>query len=148
MNEIINAIPEYVLTAVISAVFIFAIKYVRTYVHGKALHAKTVQSKELWSFIDQVSETAVTSLVGTDKAGDQKFEDATKLVQDALKKQGFTTVDVKQIEAAVQAAYEKSPLTPTATPEAGKDPVLEAIKTAPNRANDISKEAQSCQSVQ
>lgn len=140
MNTIIDAIPEYVLTAVISAIFIFAIKYAHAYVQDLAMHAKTVQSKELWSFIDQVAETAVTSLVGADKAGDQKFEDATKLVQGALTKQGFTTVDVKQIEAAVQAAYEKSPLTPTTKPVGSNDPVLEAIKTAPNRANDVNEE--------
>lgn len=114
MNTIVNAIPEYVLTAVISAVLIMAIRYVHTFVHSKALTAKTTQSKELWSFIDQVSETAVNSLVSADKSGDEKFANATAIVQGALAKQGFTTVDVKAIEAAVQAAYEKSPLTPDA----------------------------------
>ncbi|MCI1957354.1 MAG: phage holin, LLH family [[Lactobacillus] timonensis] len=132
MTTIINAIPEYVLTVVISAVFIFAIRYVHTYVHSKALHAKTAQSKELWSFMDQVASTAVASLVSADKTGDQKFTAATAIVQDALTKQGFTTVDIKAIEAAVQAAYEKSPLTPAVVQ---KDPVKQAIKTAPNRAN-------------
>ena len=45
-------------------------------------------------------------------------------------------IDMKQVEAAVQSAYEKSPLTPTADPKK-IDPVLEAIKTAPNRANKL-----------
>ena len=115
MTNIINAIPTYVLTAVVSAFLIMAIRYAHTFVHGKALHAKTAQSRELWSFMDQVASTAVASLVSADKTGDQKFTAATAIVQDALTKQGFTTVDVKAIEAAVQAAYEKSPLTPNST---------------------------------
>lgn len=133
MTNIINAIPTYVLTAVVSAFLIMAIRYAHTFVHGKALHAKTAQSRELWSFMDQVASTAVASLVSADKTGDQKFTAATAIVQDALTKQGFTTVDVKAIEAAVQAAYEKSPLTPAVVQ---KDPVKQAIKTAPNRANE------------
>jgi hypothetical protein len=83
--------------------------------------------------MDQVASTAVASLVSADKTGDQKFTAATAIVQDALTKQGFTTVDIKAIEAAVQAAYEKSPLTPAVVQ---KDPVKLAIKTAPNRANE------------
>lgn len=134
MKEIVNAIPEYVLTAVISAVFIFAIKYVRTYVHNKALHAKTEQSKELWAFIDQIADTAVTSMVGTNKTGNEKFEAATNLVQDALNQQGFKNVNVKSIEAAVQSAYEKSDLTGNSEPI---DPVKVAIKTAPNRSDQL-----------
>ena len=133
MTNIINAIPTYVLTAVVSAFLIMAIRYAHTFVHGKALHAKTAQSRELWSFMDQVASTAVASLVSADKTGDQKFTAATSIVQDTLTKQGFTTVDVKAIEAAVQAAYEKSPLTPAVVQ---KDPVKQAIKTAPNRANE------------
>ena len=134
MKEIVNEIPEYVLTAVISAVFIFAIKYVRTYVHNKALHAKTEQSKELWAFIDQIAYTAVTSMVGTNKTGNEKFEAATTLVQDALNQQGFKNVNVKSIEAAVQSAYEKSNLTGNAE---SIDPVKVAIKTAPNRSDQL-----------
>lgn len=130
MTNIINAIPTYVLTAVVSAFLIMAIRYAHTFVHGKALHAKTAQSRELWSFMDQVASTAVASLVSADKTGDQKFTAATTIVQDALTKQGFTTVDVKAIEAAVQAAYEKSPLTPNSTqhqvpyPYEGKEVVI------------------------
>jgi hypothetical protein len=131
-TNIINAVPEYVMTAVISAVVIFVVKAVHTYIHNKALTAKTDHAKQLWSFMDQVASTAVASLVSADKTGDQKFTTATAIVQDALTKQGFTTVDVKAIEAAVQAAYEKSPLTPAVVQ---KDPVKQAIKTAPNRAN-------------
>lgn len=114
--EIINAIPEYILTAVVSAVLIFAVKSGHSYIHAKALNAKSAQAKEVWSFMDKVAETAVTSLVSADKSGDQKFTEATRLVQSALDKQGFTSVDVSVIEAAVQAAYEQSSLTPTVVP--------------------------------
>lgn len=110
--EIINVIPEYILTTVISAFLILAIKSGCSYVHAKALNTKSAHAKELWLFVDKVAETAVTSLVSADKSGDQKFTEATRLVQSVLDKQGFTGVDLSAIEAAVQAAYEKSPLTP------------------------------------
>ena len=116
MNEIINSIPEYVITAVVSTAIYFGFKYTQNLIHTKVLHAKTVQSKELWSFIEQVANTAVNSLVSKNITGDAKFAQATAIVQDALAKQGFTNVDVKAIESAVQSAYEKSPLTPTTDP--------------------------------
>lgn len=138
MTTIINAIPEYILTAVISAVFYFAVKYAHNLIHSKVLHAKTEQSKELWSFLEQVSDVAVNSLVSADLNGNAKFAKATNIVQEALDEQGFKNVNVKSIESAVQSAYEKSPLTPTSsTTKKTTDPVLEAIKTAPNRANEL-----------
>lgn len=134
MNTIINAIPEYVITAVVSTAICFAIKYAQTMIHSKALHSKTVQSRELWGFLDQVSATAVASLVSNPASGNEKFQKAVELVQAELKAQGFKTVNVESIQSAVQAAYEKSPLTPTKQPV---DPVKEAIKTAPNRADKL-----------
>lgn len=119
--QIINAIPEYVITAVISTAIFYGMKYVEKLIHVKALHAKTTQSKELWSFIEQVANTAVNSLVGKNLAGDAKFAQATAIVQGTLAKQGFTNVDVKAIESAVQSAYERSPLTPTTNPEEKAD---------------------------
>ena len=59
MNEIINAIPEYVITLVVSTAIVYAFKYLENLIHAKALHAKTAQSKELWSFIEQVADTDV-----------------------------------------------------------------------------------------
>ncbi len=51
---------------------------------------------------------------------------------------------MKQVQSAVQSAYELSTLTPSVDPNEDKsdntkkiDPVLEAIKTAPNRANKL-----------
>lgn len=121
MNEIINAIPEYVITAVISTAIFYLMNAGKNLLHSKVQHAKTTQSKELWSFIEQVANTAVNSLVSKDITGDAKFAQATAIVQDALAKQGFTNVDVKSIESAVQSAYEKSPLTPTTNPEEKTD---------------------------
>ena len=108
--EIINAIPEYVITAVISTAIFYAFKYTQSLIHVKALHAKTTQSKELWSFIEQVSTTAVNSLVNAPMTGNDKFNEATTIVQNALNQQGFKNVDAKAIETAVQSAYEKSDL--------------------------------------
>ena len=136
MNEIINAIPEYVITAVVSTAIVYLLNAGRLLIHSKVQHAKTTQSKELWSFIEQVANTAVNSLVSKNITGDAKFAQTTAIVQDALAKQGFTNVDVKSIESAVQAAYEKSDLTGNDT----TDPVKVAIRTAPNRANDLTKE--------
>lgn len=136
MNEIINAIPEYVITLVVSTAIVYAFKYLENLIHAKALHAKTAQSKELWSFIEQVADTAVSSLVNAQMSGNDKFNQAITIVQDVLAKRGFTNVDVKAIESAVQAAYEKSDLTGNDT----ADSVKVAIQTTPNRANDLTKE--------
>jgi len=121
VSTIINTIPEYVITAVISTAIFYAFKYVKDLIHAKALHAKTAQSRELWSFIEQVADTAVSSLVNAQMSGNDKFNQATTIVQNVLAKHGFTNVDVKAIESAVQAAYEKSPLTPTTNPKEKAD---------------------------
>ncbi|MEY8441783.1 phage holin, LLH family [Lactobacillaceae bacterium 24-114] len=131
MNEIINAIPEYVITAVISTAIFYAFKYAESLIHAKVLHAKTAQSKEMWGFIEQVSATAVNSLVNAPMTGSAKFSKATTIVQEALNQQGFKNVNVEAIDTAVQAAYEKSDLTHS------DDPVFAAIAKAPNRANKI-----------
>lgn len=113
MNTIINAIPEYVITAVVSTAIFYLMNAGKNLLHSKVQHAKTTQSKELWGFIEQVANTAVNSLVSKNITGDAKFAQATAIVQDSLNRQGFKNVDIKTIEAAVQSAYEKSPLTST-----------------------------------
>ena len=113
VSTIINAIPEYVITAVVSTAIFYLMNAGKNLLHSKVQHAKTTQSKELWGFIEQVANTAVNSLVGKNLTGDAKFAQATAIVQGTLAKQGFTNVDVKSIESAVQSAYEKSPLTST-----------------------------------
>ena len=134
MSEIINAIPEYVITAVVSTAIVYLLNAGRTLIHSKIQHAKAAQSREFWSFLEQISDTAVNSLANAQMTGDAKFTQATAIVQDTLAKQGFTNVNVKLIESAVQSAYEKSDLTNS------NDPVMKAIEKAPNRANDVEKE--------
>lgn len=119
MITIVNTIPSYLITVTASVAFFIALKLFQTFIHSKVLHAKTQQARELWSYIDQASDTAVSSLVNANLTGDEKFAKATEIVQSALNRQGFTNVDVKAIEAAIQAAYEKSPLTPTVEPTLG-----------------------------
>ena len=77
--------------------------------------------------------TTVNSLVSSNKSGSQKFLQASDQVQTYLADHGVR-IDMKTVQSAVQAAYEKSPLTPTKQPV---DPVKEAIKTAPNRADKL-----------
>ena len=127
MTTIINAIPEYIITAVISTVFYFAVKQSQTLIHSKTLHAKTEQSKAMWSLLAQMADAAVTSLINADLTGNQKFNRATTIVQQALLSQGIKNVDVKAIEAAIQSAYEKSDLTPTANSNSQQAGTVQAI---------------------
>lgn len=113
MNTIINAIPEYVITAVISTAFYFGVKEGQLLIRSKIQHAKTATARERWILTGQLAADAVNSLVGKDMAGHEKFAQATQIVQSALDRQGIKNVDLNAIETAIQAAYEKSPLTPT-----------------------------------
>lgn len=121
MNEIINAIPEYVITAVISTAFYFGVKEGQLLVRNKIQHAKTTTARERWILTGQLAADAVNSLVGKDMAGHEKFAQATQIVQSALDRQGIKNVDLNAIETAIQAAYEKSPLTPTTIPDQSQD---------------------------
>ncbi|WP_431814566.1 phage holin, LLH family [Limosilactobacillus portuensis] len=131
--EIISAIPEYIITAVVAAAFAYGFKFVESLIHEKTLHVKTAQSKELWSFLEQIAMTAVNSLINAPMTGDAKFDKATTIVQETLNRQGFKNVNLEAINTAVQAAYEKSDLTHS------NDPVFAAIAKAPNRANKVEK---------
>lgn len=113
MDEIINTIPTYIMTAVISTVFYFGVKEGQLLIRSKIQHAKTATARERWILTGQLAADAVNSLVGKDMAGHEKFAQATEIVQSVLEKQGIKNVDLKAIEAAIQSAYEKSPLTPS-----------------------------------
>ena len=113
--------------------FYFGFAVGKPWVDGKIKHAKTAQQREAWALLEQVAMTTVNSLVSSNKSGSQKFAEASTLVTSYLSDHGIK-VDMKTVQAAVQAAYEKSPLTPTKQPV---DPVKEAIKTAPNRADKL-----------
>ena len=133
LNDIINWIIQ---SGLLMWLFYFGFAVGKPYIDSKIKHAKTVQQKELWTLLQQVSMTIVNSLVGKDMTGQAKFVEAVTQVQAYLANKGLH-VDMKQVQAAVQAAYELSYLTPTVDPNKKIDPVLEAIKTAPNRANKL-----------
>lgn len=104
------------MTAVISTVFYFALKQSQSFIHAKAIHAKTETSRAAWACASQLADNAVNSLVGKDMAGHEKFHQATDIVQQVLQKQGIKNIDLNAIELLVQSAYEKSALTPTVDP--------------------------------
>lgn len=98
------------------AIVWFAWAYVKPIMLEKQKHAKTVQERELLALVNQLADNAVNSLVSADAPGHEKFKQATAVVDSALTDKGF---DVKRdtINNAVQAAYEKSNLTPTVNPD-------------------------------
>lgn len=132
LNDIINWIIN---SGFLALLIYIAVAFGKPFVDSKIKHAKTAQEKEAWTLLEQVAMTAVNARVGKHQTGQEKFINASTTVQGYLAEKGID-IDMKQVEAAVQSAYEKSPLTPTADPKK-HDPVLEAIKTAPNRANKL-----------
>ena len=132
LNDIINWIIN---SGFLALLIYIAVAFGKPWVDSKIKHAKTAQEKEAWTLLEQVAMTAVNARVGKHQTGQEKFVDASIAVQGYLAEKGID-IDMKQVETAVQSAYEKSPLTPTADPKK-HDPVLEAIKTAPNRANKL-----------
>ena len=141
LNDIINWIIQ---SGLLVWLFYFGFAVGKPFVDSKIKHAKTAQQKELWTLLQQASMTVVNSLVGKDMTGQAKFVEAVTQVQAYLANKGLN-VDMKQVQAAVQAAYELSTLTPNTNSKSVSDklgqktpdPVLEAIKTAPNRANKL-----------
>lgn len=99
-------------------VFIFAWKYLKPVLEAKKLHAKTLQERELIGLVESLADNAVNSLVSNDAlSGHDKFKVATTAVNSTLADKGFN-VDQATVNHAVQAAYEKSDLTPTVNPDA------------------------------
>ena len=142
LNDIINWIIN---SGFLALLIYIAVAFGKPFIDSKIKHAKTAQQKELWTLLQQVSMTVVNSLVSKDMTGQAKFVEAVTQVQAYLENKGLN-VDMKQVQSAVQAAYELSALTPTVDPNKSNDdkqqaekvdPVLEAIKTAPNRANKL-----------
>ena len=119
MMKTINDIVNWLISSgALSALFIFAWKYLKPVMIEKQKHAKTVQERELLGLVNSLADNAVNSLVSNNEAtGHDKFKQATSLVGGALADKGF---DVKRetVEQAVQSAYEKSDLTPTVDPNA------------------------------
>lgn len=140
LNDIINWIIQ---SGLLVWLFYFGFAVGKPFIESKIKHAKTTQEQALWELALQLAMTAVNSRVGKNISGQEKFAQAVAEVQSYLTAKGLH-IDTKQIQSAVQSAYELSYLTPTVNPNEDKsdttkkvDPVLEAIKTAPNRANKL-----------
>ena len=106
-NDVINWLFQ---SGLLAWAFYFALAIAKPWVDNKIKHAKTAQQREAWTLLEQVAMTTVNSLVSSNKSGTQKFLEASDLVQSYLSDHGIK-VDMKTVQAAVQAAYEKSPLT-------------------------------------
>lgn len=119
MMKIITDVGNWLIqSGALVTVFIFAWKYLKPVMVEKQKHAKTVQEKELLGLVNSLADNAVNSLVSnTAITGHDKFMAATKMVGTTLADKGFN-VQRQTIEHAVQAAYEKSDLTPTVDPTA------------------------------
>ncbi|MBB1109960.1 hypothetical protein H5S11_05720 [Limosilactobacillus sp. pH52_RY] len=140
LNDIINWIIQ---SGLLVWLFYFGFAVGKPFIESKIKHAKTTQEQALWELALQLAMTAVNSRVGKNISGQEKFAEAVAEVQSYLTAKGLH-IETKQIQVAVQSAYEMSMLTPTVNPNEDKsdttkktDPVLEAIKTAPNRANKL-----------
>lgn len=90
--------------------FYFGFAVGKPFIDNKIKHAKTAQQREAWTLLEQVAMTTVNSLVSADKPGKQKFDKASTQVASYLSDHGIK-MDMSAIQSAVQAAYEKSPLT-------------------------------------
>ena len=113
INDIVNWLIS---SGALSALFIFAWKYLKPVMIEKQKHAKTVQEKELLGLVNSLADNAVSSLVSAQGVtGHDKFKQATTIVGSTLADKGFD-VHQETVEQAVQAAYEKSNLTPTVDP--------------------------------
>lgn len=113
LNDIVNWLIS---SGALSALFIFAWKYLKPVMIEKKEHAKTLQERELLGLVNSLADNAVNSLVSAQGVtGPDKFKEATKIVGGTLADKGFN-VHQETVEHAVQAAYEKSDLTPTVDP--------------------------------
>lgn len=124
LNDIINWILQ---SGLLVWLFYFGFAVGKPWVDGKIKHAKTAQQREAWVLLEQVAMTTVNSLVSSNKSGSQKFLQASDQVQSYLADHGVR-IDMKTVQSAVQAAYEKSPLTPTVEPAQGTAVAIDTMK--------------------
>jgi len=115
-NDIVNWIIQ---SGLLVWLFYFGFSVGKPFIDSKIKHAKTAQQKEAWTLLQQVSMTVVNSLVGKDMTGQAKLVEAVTQVQAYLENKGLN-VDMKQVQSAVQSAYELSTLTPTVDPNEEK----------------------------
>ena len=112
LNDIINWIIQ---SGLLVWLFYFGFAVGKPFIESKIKHAKTTQEQALWELALQLAMTAVNSRVGKNISGQEKFAQAVAEVQSYLTAKGLH-IDTKQIQAAVQSAYEMSMLTPTVDP--------------------------------
>ena len=112
LNDIINWIIQ---SGLLVWLFYFGFAVGKPFIESKIKHAKTTQEQALWELALQLAMTAVNSRVGKNISGQEKFAQAVAEVQSYLTAKGLHS-DTKQIQAAVQSAYEMSMLTPTVSP--------------------------------
>lgn len=109
--KIVNDMVEWLIqSGALTALFLFAWKFVKPWLDAKTSHASAEQSMAVWALIDQIASTAVASLASTSMTGEQKFNQAVSDVINALDRQGYAITE-ETAKLAVQSAYEKSPLT-------------------------------------
>ena len=112
LNDIINWIIQ---SGLLVWLFYFGFAVGKPFIESKIKHAKTTQEQALWELALQLAMTAVNSRVGKNISGQEKFAEAVAEVQSYLTAKGLH-IDTKQIQAAVQSAYELSTLTPSVDP--------------------------------
>ena len=112
LNDIINWIIN---SGFLALLIYIAVAFGKPFVDSKIKHAKTTQEQALWELALQLAMTAVNSRVGKNISGQEKFAQAVAEVQSYLTAKGLH-IETKQIQAAVQSAYEMSMLTPTVNP--------------------------------
>ena len=108
-NDIVNWIIQ---SGLLVWLFYFGFAVGKPFIESKIKHAKTTQEQALWELALQLAMTAVNSRVGKNISGQEKFAQAVAEVQSYLTAKGLH-IETKQIQAAVQSAYEMSMLTPT-----------------------------------
>lgn len=136
MIKTINDIADWLISSgALTALFIFAWKYVKPWLDNKAVHASTDQSRVTWELLSTVADTTVTSLVGNNRlSGREKFAEATHTVENFMAQEGVK-VSKKAVQSAVQASYEASPLTPTVQANEDKAPSAMDSKNKEEKIN-------------
>lgn len=111
MNKLITDFGNWLISsgALVTA-FVFLWKYLKPVMEAKKVHAETEQSKALWALLERVADDSVSSLVSSNQTGTQKNASAVNKTMTVMEKQGYK-VTTETAQTAVQAAYEKSPLT-------------------------------------
>lgn len=141
-TKIIGEIGDWLISSgALTALFIFAWRYLVPWIEAKKAHALTEQSKASWDLLEQVAMQTMTAMIGKNMPGSLKLDAAAKMTQQAMDAHGFE-VNPATAKVAVQAAYEKSPLTPSPlkqeTPQlSDKKPEAVESTKATNRANKL-----------